>query len=129
MTSGDFARFMSDCIAADVAGDRGLTEDEIYGVYISWCVLHCVRPRPCGEFWAAMSGLGLNERRRINRHYVRPGLRMTGPAAVDYVLASRPGLAPPDIGECPTVGVDSLWGTLGTPPGTHRWPTMKHARD
>ena len=93
MTSRDFPRFMSDCIAADVAGDRGLTEDEIYGVYISWCVLHSVLPRTCGEFWAAMSGLGLNERRHTNRRWVRPGLRMTGPAAVDYILASRPCLA------------------------------------
>lgn len=110
MTSGDFARFMSDCIAADVAGDRGLTEDEMYGVYISWCVLHYVCPRTCREFWTAMSGLGLNERRRIDRRYVRPGLRMTGPAAVDYILASRPGLAWPESRRCPTGGLDGgLW--------------------
>lgn len=39
-----------------------------------------------------MSDLGLHERRRINRRYIRPGLRMTGPAAMDYSLASRPSL-------------------------------------
>jgi hypothetical protein len=83
---------MSDCIAADVEGDRGLTEDEMYGVYISWCVLHYLRPQPCEEFWAAMSDLGLDERRRIDSSYFRPGLRMTGRAAVDFILSSRPSL-------------------------------------
>lgn len=101
MTSRNFADFISDCIAADTAGDPGLTEDEMYGVYISWCGLHSLCPKRCGEFWAAMSGLGLNERRRINRRYFRPGLRMTGPAAVDYILSIRPGLAGPDIGVGP----------------------------
>ena len=49
-----------------------------------------------------MSGLGLSERRRVNRRYVRPGLRMTGPAAVDYILSSRPGLTGPPNGVGPS---------------------------
>ena len=102
MTSRDFTCFITDCIAADAAGDPGLTEDEMYGVYISWCGLRSLRPEPCGEFWAAMSGLGLSERRRVNRRYVRPGLRMTGPAAVDYILSSRPGPTGPPIGVGPS---------------------------
>lgn len=64
----------------------------MYGVYITWCVLHYLRPKPCEEFWAAMSCLGLYERCRINSRHVRPGLRMTGPAAVDYIHSSRPAL-------------------------------------
>ncbi|MCU1531025.1 MAG: hypothetical protein JWO49_596 [Arthrobacter sp.] len=92
MATSDFARFISDCIAADAAEDSGLAEDEMYGVYLSWCALHRQTPEPCKAFWAAMSGLGFCERRRINRRYIRPGLRMTGPAAVDYILARRPSL-------------------------------------
>lgn len=93
MGSRVFSCFISDCIAADVEGDRGLTEDAMYGVYVSWCVLHYLRPKPSEEFWAAMSALGLDERRCIDCRYVRPGLRMTGRAAVDFILSSRPSLA------------------------------------
>ena len=94
MTTTNFGRFLSDCIAADPSGDqdRGLAEDEMYGLYVSWCTLSRQAPEPCGKFWTAMSGLGHTERHRIDSHYVRPGLRMTGPAAVDYILASRPSL-------------------------------------
>ncbi|MEO5779909.1 MULTISPECIES: hypothetical protein [Arthrobacter] len=93
MTMSDYSRFISDCIAADAGEDHGLTDDELYGVYISWCALRRQIPEPCKAFWAAMAKLGFDERRRINRRYVRPGLRMTGPAAVDYILASRASLA------------------------------------
>jgi hypothetical protein len=64
----------------------------MYGVYISWCALRLQSPEPCRAFRAGVSDLGLPERRRINRRYIRPGLRMTGPAAVDYILARRPSL-------------------------------------
>lgn len=91
METSNYAHFVQDCIR-DGGEDQGLTEDEMYGVYLSWCLLHRRTPAPCKSFWAAMSLLGLHKRRRINRRYIRPGLRMTGPAAVDYILANRPGL-------------------------------------
>jgi hypothetical protein len=90
MPPSDYARFIPDYIAADPVEDSGLAEDEMYGVYLSWCALNRESPEPCKACWAAMSELGFCERRRINRRYIRPGLRMTGPAAVDYILARRP---------------------------------------
>lgn len=92
MTLSIYRRFISDCIAVDAGEDHGLTDDELYGVYISWCALHGQEIETCKAFWTAMAELGLHRRRRINRRYVRPGLRMTGPAAVDYILASRASL-------------------------------------
>ncbi len=92
MTMSDYSRFISDCIDADGAEDHGLTDDELYGVYISWCALHRQVPAPGKAFWAALAQLGFVGRRRIDRRFVRPGLRMRGPAAVDYILASRTSL-------------------------------------
>lgn len=88
----DYNRFIKDCIAVDPADDHGLTEDEMYGVYLSWCALHRRTPKPCKSFWTAMSELGLPEQYENNHRHTRPGLRMTGPAALDYILTSRPSL-------------------------------------
>lgn len=92
MQTPDYTRFIQDCIASDDAEDHGLTDDEMYGLFLSWCHLQGQPPTPCKPFWKAMSAHGLRTRRRINRRYVRPGLRMTGPAALDYILANRPSL-------------------------------------
>lgn len=92
METPDYARFVQDCIAADTLDDHRLTEDQLYGVYLSWCTLQAQTPGPCKSFWAAMSRLGVHERHGIAHRYIRPGLRMTGPAALDYILASRPSL-------------------------------------
>lgn len=92
METPDYARFVQDCIAAGAPGDHRLTEDQIFGVYLSWCELLSQTPGPCESFWEAMSVLGVDERHEDNR-YMRRGLRMTGPAAVDYILASQPSLA------------------------------------
>lgn len=87
----DYARFVQDCIAADTLNDHMVTEDQLFGVYLSWCALLGQAPGPCEPFWAAMSRLGVHERRGDGRH-MRAGLRMTGPASLDYILASRPSL-------------------------------------
>jgi len=92
MGTPDYARFVQDCIAADGADDHGLTEDQMYGLYLSWCMLQGQQPAPCESFQAAMSNLGLRARRHTNHRYIRPGLRMTGPAAIDYILATRSSL-------------------------------------
>ncbi|MET3812597.1 hypothetical protein [Arthrobacter sp. UYEF3] len=92
METLDYAHFVQDCIAADTTEDQRLTDDEMYGLYLSWCFLHHLRPATCKSFWAAMSSLGFHQRRKSKRRYIRPGLRMTGPAAVDYILANRPSL-------------------------------------
>ena len=92
METPDYVHFIQDCLAPDNAEDYGLTEDEMYGLYLSWCHLQGRSPASCRSFWAAMSAHGLQTRRRSNRGYIRPGLRMSGPAALDYILANRPGL-------------------------------------
>ncbi len=92
MTLSDYKRFIADCIAVDAGEDCGLTDDELYGVYISWCAMQGHSIDPCKAFWAAMTDLGFHRRRRVNRRYVRPGLRMKGPAAVDYIIASQVSL-------------------------------------
>ena len=93
MTASDYDRFVKTCITADWELQEGLAEDEMYGVYISWCLLQYDRPRPARAFWTAMNGMGLSERRRVAHRFVRPGLRVRGPAAVDYILARRPAFA------------------------------------
>jgi hypothetical protein len=92
METPDYARFVQDCIAADTHDDHKLTEDQLYGVYLSWCALQAHTPGPCESFWAAMSRLDVHERIGNDHPKLRPGLRMTGPAALDYILASQPSL-------------------------------------
>lgn len=92
METPDYTRFVQDCLAADTLDDGTLTEDQLFGVYLSWCALLAQAPGPCEPFWAAMAQLGLHEPRGNSRRYMRPGLRMTGPAALDYILASQPSL-------------------------------------
>jgi hypothetical protein len=92
MTTTDYARFLTTCISADPDLDEGLADDELYGVYISWCLLQRLRPEPSEAFWTAMRDLGIRDPRWGSRGLIRPGLRMTGPAAVDYILARRPVL-------------------------------------
>lgn len=92
METPDYAAFAKDCIANDMTEDQGLTDDELYGLYLSWCILERQAPSSCKALRAAMLRLGFQERRRSGRRCIRPGLRMTGPAAVDYILANRPSL-------------------------------------
>ena len=91
MESRDYARFVQDCLA-DTLEEQTLTEDQVFGVYLSWCSLLAQAPGPCESFWAAMAELGLHERYGNNRGVMRLGLRMTGPAALNYILASQPNL-------------------------------------
>lgn len=92
METPDYARFVQECLAADTLDDHRLTEDQLFGVYLSWCTLYGQTAGPCESFWAAMSRLGVHERRGNDHRYTRPGFRMTGPAALDYILASQPSL-------------------------------------
>lgn len=93
MTNLMYTQFLAQCIAADPEEDySGLSEDEMYGVFVSWCFLHRREPVTPAVFWAEMAQRGLDRRRLDAGQYFRPGLRMTGPAAVDYILSSQPGL-------------------------------------
>ncbi|MDQ0867847.1 hypothetical protein QFZ70_000320 [Arthrobacter sp. V1I9] len=92
METSEYTRFIKDCIAADTAKETGLTEDQLYGVYLSWCGLHRQPPTTCESFSTEMANLGLSARRQDNHRTIWPGLRMTGPAALDYILTSQPSL-------------------------------------
>lgn len=91
MTASPYSLFLADTIAHAEPGN-GLTDDELYGVYTSWCLLRRELPAPQPAFWAAMREGGIPDRCRIARRVIRPGLRMTGPAAADYILASQTSL-------------------------------------
>ena len=91
MTASPYSLFLADSIAP-AEPDQGLTGDELYGVYTSWCLLRRELPASSTAFWAAMREGGMPDRCRIARRAIRPGLRMTGPAAADYILSSQPSL-------------------------------------
>ncbi|MFF2299670.1 hypothetical protein [Arthrobacter sp. NPDC058127] len=71
-------------ITAEDPSDPTLGRDSLYGLYTSWCLLHQSAPQPESAFWAVMKTKGI--------HPGRTRLRMRGPAAADYILASYPNL-------------------------------------
>lgn len=84
MATSHYDQFLQEATANDPASDHGLGRDPLYGLYTSWCFLGQAAPRPEDAFWAAMKKKQIHPR--------RTGLRMKGPAAEDYILASYPGL-------------------------------------
>ena len=84
MATSQYDLFLQEATTQDPASDRALGRNRLYGLYTSWCFLHQAAPRPEDAFWAAM------KKKQI--HPKRTGLRMKGPAAADYILASYPGL-------------------------------------
>ncbi|GAC1378467.1 MAG: hypothetical protein NVSMB43_20210 [Pseudarthrobacter sp.] len=92
MSVPNYNRFLSECFIQDPAKPSGLRDDEIYGVYISWCMLSKETPASSKSLWAALSRNGHMREPHTPGHYVWPGLTMTGPAAVDYILMSQPSL-------------------------------------
>jgi hypothetical protein len=92
MSVPNYTRFLSDCMILDPDRQPGLPEDEIYGVYLSWCILNNEEPGSSKSLWAAMSRHGYAKQPGTAGRYLWSGLTMTGPAAVDYILASQPSL-------------------------------------
>ena len=75
-------RFLQEATALDPPADAAIGRSRLFGLYTSWCLLSQTGPLPENAFWAAMKHKG-----------IRPGharLRMTGPAATDYILATYP---------------------------------------
>ena len=84
MTSTHFERFLVEAVTTDRESESGLTDDELYGLYTSWCLLNRLQPEPPQGLWDA-----------LRAEQIEPGnnnLAMTGPAATDYILASAPDL-------------------------------------
>ena len=84
MATSHYDQFLQEATASDPASDHGLGRACPSGLYTSWGFLSQTAPRPEDAFWAAM------KEKQI--HPKRNGLRMKGPAAADYILASYPGL-------------------------------------
>ena len=91
MTDPQINQFLQDCIIDDDASDTGITPDAFYGLYVSWCALNLKVPLPDPAFRTALRLAGLRmEKNGKNKNGAFHGLRMTGPAAVDYILNSNP---------------------------------------
>jgi hypothetical protein len=84
MADSQYDQFLQAATIRDPACDRALGRNRLYGLYISWCFLSQAVPGPEDAFWTAM------KKNRVQPQ--RAGLRMKGPAAADYILASYTGL-------------------------------------
>ena len=82
MTKTPLENFLNECVAADPGGD-GLSVEELYGLYLSWCGLEGVAPVGGRAFRAGLraANVPIEHRGRLC-----PDLRMTGPAACDYLI-------------------------------------------
>jgi hypothetical protein len=77
-----FDQFLHEATCPAQESEKALDQDSFYGLYTSWCLLAETTPQAEPTLWAAI------EQR------VAPGarLRVTGPAAADYILASYPAV-------------------------------------
>jgi hypothetical protein len=85
MATSHFDQFLDQATIAEFDTDCPLSADCLYGLYISWCILHGLEAKPDVIFRAAMHRCG------VDVHDSR--LRMVGPAATDYILSSYPAAA------------------------------------
>ena len=92
MSVPNYARFLSDCFLQNREKQPALREDDIYGVYVSWCLLNGQQPGLATSLWAAMDQRGYRKQHRDTGKHEWPGLSLKGPAAVDYILSSQPSL-------------------------------------
>lgn len=107
MTKTPLGNFLNECVAADPGGD-GLSVEELYGLYLSWCGLERVAPVGGRAFRAGLRAANVRIEHRGRRC---PDLRMTGRAACDYLIhrelplaeleptAGRPHPTPPPVPE------------------------------
>ena len=82
MTKTPLDDFLTECVAADPGGD-GLSVEELYGLYLSWCGLEVVAPLGGRAFRAGLRAANVRVEHRGRQC---PDLRMTGPAACDYLI-------------------------------------------
>ena len=78
MADSQFDQFLQEATCQHPQPDAALDRDAFYGLYTSWCFVSQSTPQAEPVFWKAM------------KQRLRPGnkLRMTGPAAADYLLNS-----------------------------------------
>lgn len=84
MTHKHFDDFLAEAVQKEPGHQKGLSLDELYGLYTSWCLLNGHDPEKPEALWTALWSRNID-----------PGqndLAMKGPAAVDYIVASAPNL-------------------------------------
>lgn len=82
MLKSPLDEFVHDCIARNQDAD-GLTQEELYGLYLSWCSLRGSTPAPPRSFRAGLRAANIQPEHHGG---LCAGLAMTGPAACDYIL-------------------------------------------
>jgi len=92
MGVANYSRFLSECITRVPGKLPGLSEDEMYGVYLSWCLLNAEKPGSNKSLFAAIRQEGHTPQQHSDGRNRWPELSLTGPAVVDYILASQPSL-------------------------------------
>jgi hypothetical protein len=84
MADSQYDQFLQEATTQDRACDRALGRNRLYGLNTNWCFQSQAAPAQEADFWTVM------RKKRIRPQ--RIGLRMKGPAAADFILASYPGL-------------------------------------
>lgn len=80
-----FDTFITEAIKEEGPTEAGLSPDELYGLYTSWCLLNNEPLQPTDALWRSL------EVRGISPTANRLGMKK-GPAAADYIVASAPNL-------------------------------------
>lgn len=106
--------FLAECVIRDPDG-TGLSLDELYGLYLSWCSIAGSTPVRERTFRAGLRAAGI---RPIRRGGQCPGLMMAGRSACDYLVHRDLPLAVLDVPKA-AAPVPSTAAGRGTRPG---WP-------
>lgn len=81
--------FLDECVCRN-SGGEGLSFEELYGLYVSWCGLQASEPMTARLFRASLRAAGIAPEHRGG---LCPDLVMVGPAACDYIVRSALPLA------------------------------------
>ncbi|WP_258804226.1 hypothetical protein [Pseudarthrobacter sp. NS4] len=84
MSHPHFEVFLAQAIDEERHKEDGLSPDELYGLYTSWCLLNREEAQAPEALWEALKA-----------HRIKPGhnhVGMKGPAAANYIIASAPDL-------------------------------------
>ncbi len=89
MTKVPLDNFLNECVSRN-SGEGGLSFEELYGLYISWCGLRASEPMRARTFRASLRAAGIAPGHRGD---LCEDLMMVGPAARDYIVHSALPLA------------------------------------
>lgn len=123
MLKSPLQEFVNDCIVRNQDAD-GLTLEELYGLYLSWCALRGSTPAPARTFRAGLRGANIQPEHRGG---LCRGLAMTGPAACDYIVHRELPLAPLPQAHHERVADDDGTAPIGREPAPGNGPVSAPA--